>query len=74
LQTITVAPVTLRINLNETNVVISWPSNVTMLQSAFALGLTSVWSPMTDSIVFANGINCLIVPITNKTRYFRLAH
>jgi hypothetical protein len=73
-QTITVAPVALRINLNGTNAVISWPSNVATLQSTFNLGSAGAWSAVNDSIVLASGTNSLTVPITNKARYFRLAY
>ena len=73
-QTITVAPAALQINLNGTNAVISWPSNVARLQSAVAVGSAGAWSPMTNSIAFAGGTNSLTVPITNQARYFRLAY
>ncbi len=73
-QTMTVAPVALRINLNGTNAVISWPSNVATLQSASNVGSASAWSPVNDPIVFASGTNSLTVPVTNQARYFRLAY
>ena len=73
-QTITVSPVALQINLNGTNAVISWPSNVATLQSALNLGPASAWSPVNDPIGFAGGTNSLTVPITNQARYFRLVY
>lgn len=73
-QTVSVAPVALQINLSVTNAVISWLSNAATIQSAFSLGTGSIWSPWSNSIVFANGTNRLIVPTTNQARYFRLRY
>jgi len=73
-QTITVAPVALHINLNGTNAVIFWPSNVATLQSALYVGSASAWSPVNDPIALASGTNSLIVLVTNKARFFRLAY
>jgi len=73
-QTIRVASAALQINLVGTNVVISWPSNAATLQSAFYLGTGSVWSSPDNSIISVQGTNNLIVPATNRARYFRLVY
>jgi DUF1680 family protein len=74
-QTVTVARVALQIRLSGTNAVISWPGNAATLQSALNVGSATVWSPATDAmVVFANGTNSVTLPITNQTRFFRLAY
>ena len=74
-QTVTVARVALQISWSGTNAMISWPSNAATLQSALDIGSATAWSPATDAIVvLANGTNSVILPITNQTRFFRLAY
>jgi hypothetical protein len=72
-QVITVTLPPLQINVIGTNAIISWPGTGVTLQSVLDLWSGSVWSPLTNSITYANGTNSLAVPITNNARYFRLA-
>ena len=72
-QTISVSQPALNITLRGTNAIISWPSNVAGLQSAFDVAHFSSWAPFTNSITYSNGTNTLIIPITNASRFFRLS-
>ncbi|HXB60700.1 MAG TPA: beta-L-arabinofuranosidase domain-containing protein [Candidatus Acidoferrales bacterium] len=72
-QAITVSQPALRIALSGTNAIISWPSNVAGLQSAFDFSHISAWSPFTNSIIYNNGTNTLTIPATNAYRFFRLS-
>jgi DUF1680 family protein len=72
-QIVRVSQPALNIAFSGTNAIISWPSNSAGLQSVFNLPRAGGWSSLTNSIIFSNGTNMLVVPATNAARFFRLS-
>ncbi|HLX71170.1 MAG TPA: DUF6805 domain-containing protein, partial [Verrucomicrobiae bacterium] len=73
-EAISVEPARLGIALNQSNAVVSWPSNTATLQSAFSLNGSNNWSPVVNQITSTAGTNSVLIPITNSVRYFRLLY
>ncbi len=73
-EAISVEPARLGIALNQSNAVVSWPSNTATLQSAFSLNGSNNWSPVVNQITSTAGTNSVLIPITNSVRYFRLSY
>ncbi|MFO1512588.1 MAG: choice-of-anchor tandem repeat GloVer-containing protein [Verrucomicrobiota bacterium] len=70
----TVSPPKLTITLSGTNVILTWPTNVTGfgLQSATNLVSPTVWSNVSPAAVVVNGQNTVTNPIAVARKFYRL--
>ena len=73
-EAVTVQPARLGIMLNQTNVMLFWPSNSATLQSSTFLSASNNWSPVANQVTSVSGTNLALIPITNSVRYFRLSY
>ena len=73
-QSMTIAGLTLNIQMVGTNAVLSWPTNVPgfNLASSLNLGAGAVWSTNLPPPVVVNGQNVVTNPIANTQQFYRL--
>ena len=74
ISSMTIAGLTLSIQVVGLNAVLSWPTNVPgfTLASTLNLGTGAVWSTNLPSPVVVNGQNVVTNPITNSRQFYRL--
>jgi hypothetical protein len=64
---------TLQLRMLTDRVVLSWPASEEMvLQSARELSPTAAWEEVAETPTVADGVNSLLVPMTNSVRFYRL--
>jgi hypothetical protein len=74
IKSMTVAGLTLNIQRAGTNVVLSWPTNVTgfNLESSLNLGAGASWNPVSPDPVVVNDQNFVTNPIAGSRQFYRL--